>query len=286
MDVKIAVIGGTGIYKGLELENVKEIDVDTPFGKPSDSIFVGELEGVRVAFLPRHGRGHIYTPTNVPYRANIYALKKLGVERIISVCAVGSLKEEIKPLDIVIPDQLYDKTKFRPNTFFEEVVVHVGFAEPFCPELRKLAVDVLEDLGYDFHSKGTYVCIEGPQFSTKAESAVHRALGFDIIGMTALPEAKLAREAEICYLTIATVTDYDVWKEQEVDVAMVLENMAKSEERVRNILKKLIPKIPEERNCECKDALKFAITTHKDYITPQLRRKLGIFLDKYLKGQD
>jgi len=282
INVKIAIIGGTGIYKGLGLENVKEVNIDTPFGKPSDSIFIGDLEGVKVAFLPRHGRGHIYSPTNVPYRANIYALKKLGVERIISVCAVGSLKEEIKPLDIVIPDQLYDKTKFRPNTFFEDIVVHVGFAEPFCPELRKLAIDTLKDLGYEFHEKGTYVCIEGPQFSTKAESAVHRALGFDIIGMTALPEAKLAREAEICYLTIATVTDYDVWKEQEVDVATVLENMAKSEEKVRNILKNLIPRIPEERSCPCKDALKFAITTQKEYITPQVRRKLGLLLEKYL----
>ncbi len=282
MKAKIAIIGGTGIYEGLNLENVKEIDLDTPFGRPSDSIKIGELEGVKVAFIPRHGRGHVYSPTHVPYRANIYALKKIGVKRIISVCAVGSLKEEIKPLDIVIPDQLYDKTKFRPNTFFEDVVVHVGFAEPFCPELRSLAIDVLKDLGYDFHGKGTYVCIEGPQFSTKAESYVHRALGFDIIGMTALPEAKLAREAEICYLTIATVTDYDVWKEQEVDVAMVLENMAKSEERVKNLLKELIPKIPEERGCPCKDALKFAITTQKEYITPQVRRKLGIFIDKYL----
>ncbi len=282
MDVKIAIIGGTGIYEGLGIENVKEVDVDTPFGKPSDCIMVGDLEGVKVAFLPRHGRGHTYSPTNVPYRANVYALKKLGVERIISVCAVGSLKEDIKPLDIVIPDQLYDKTKFRPSTFFEEVVVHVGFAEPFCPELREIAIEVLKETGYDYHPKGTYVCIEGPQFSTKAESAVHRALGFDIIGMTALPEAKLAREAEICYLTIATVTDYDVWKEEEVDVAMVLENMAKSEERVRNVLKRLIPRIPEDRKCPCKDALKYAITTQKDYITPQVMRKLGIFLSKYI----
>ena len=282
MNARIAIIGGTGVYEGLNLENVREIDLDTPFGKPSDSIKIGELGGIRVAFIPRHGKGHIFSPTNVPYRANVYALKKIGVERIISVCAVGSLKDDIKPLDIVIPDQLYDKTKFRPNTFFEDIVVHVGFAEPFCPELRNLAIDVLKDLKYEFHEKGIYVCIEGPQFSTKAESQVHRTLGFDIIGMTALPEAKLAREAEICYLTIATVTDYDVWKEEEVDVATVLENMAKSEERVKNILKKLIPRIPEERNCPCKDALKFAITTQKEYITPQIRRKLSLLLEKYL----
>jgi len=283
MEAEIAIIGGTGVYEQSAFENVKEVDIDTPFGKPSDKILVGEFEGRKVAFLPRHGRGHVYSPTHVPYRANIYALKKLGVERIISVCAVGSLKEEIKPLDIVIPDQLYDKTKFRPSTFFEDVVVHVGFAEPFCPELRRVTIDVIESLGYSYHPRGTYVCIEGPQFSTKAESAVHRQLGFDIIGMTALPEAKLAREAEICYVTIATVTDYDVWKEEEVDVAMVLENMAKNEEKVRNILRKLIPAIPKERNCPCKDALKFAITTQPDRISYEARRKLGIFLDKYLK---
>ena len=283
MEAEIAIIGGTGVYEQSAFENVKEVDIDTPFGKPSDKILVGEFEGRKVAFLPRHGRGHVYSPTHVPYRANIYALKKLGVERIISVCAVGSLKEEIKPLDIVIPDQLYDKTKFRPSTFFEDVVVHVGFAEPFCPELRRVTIDVIESLGYSYHPRGTYVCIEGPQFSTKAESAVHRQLGFDIIGMTALPEAKLAREAEICYVTIATVTDYDVWEEEEVDVAMVLENMAKNEEKVRNILRKLIPAIPKERNCPCKDALKFAITTQPDRISYEVRRKLGIFLDKYLK---
>ncbi len=282
MEAEIAIIGGTGVYEESAFENVREIDVDTPFGKPSDKIVVGDFEGRRVAFLPRHGRGHVYSPTNVPYRANIYALKKLGVERIISVCAVGSLKEEIKPLDIVIPDQLYDKTKFRPSTFFEDVVVHVGFAEPFCPELRRVVIDVIRDLGYRCHTEGTYVCIEGPQFSTKAESAVHRQLGFDIIGMTALPEAKLAREAEICYVTIATVTDYDVWKDEEVDVAMVLENMAKNEEKVRNILRKLIPAIPRERNCPCKDALKYAITTNPERIGYEVRRKLGIFLDKYI----
>ncbi len=282
MEAEIAIIGGTGIYEESAFENVREVDIDTPFGRPSDKIVVGEFEGRRVAFLPRHGRGHVYSPTNVPYRANIYALKKLGVERIISVCAVGSLKEEIRPLDIVVPDQLYDKTKFRPSTFFEDVVVHIGFAEPFCPELRRVAIEALEELGYRYHPKGTYVCIEGPQFSTKAESAVHRMMGFDIIGMTALPEAKLAREAEICYVTIATVTDYDVWKEEEVDVAMVLENMAKNEEKVRNLLRKLIPKIPKERNCPCKDALRYAITTDPNRIGYEVRRRLGIFLDKYL----
>ncbi len=246
MEAEIAIIGGTGVYEQSAFENVKEVDIDTPFGKPSDKIIVGEFEGRKVAFLPRHGRGHVYSPTHVPYRANIYALKKLGVERIISVCAVGSLKEEIKPLDIVIPDQLYDKTKFRPNTFFEDVVVHVGFAEPFCPELRKIAIEVIESLGYRYHPKGIYVCIEGPQFSTKAESYVHRQLGFDIIGMTALPEAKLAREAEICYVTIATVTDYDVWKEEPVTAEEVIRVMEENTRKAKGLIKELIRILPEE----------------------------------------
>jgi len=279
---EIAIIGGTGIYDSDAFENIREVDVDTPFGKPSDKILIGEYESRSVAFIPRHGRGHVYSPTNLPYRANIYALKKLGVERIISVAAVGSLKEEIRPLDIVVPDQIFDRTKHRADTFFEDVVVHVGMAEPFCPQLRNVAIDVLEKLGMSYHGKGTYVCIEGPQFSTKAESNVYRSLGFDIIGMTALPEAKLAREAEICYVTIATVTDYDVWKEELVDVKTVLENAARNEENVKTILREMIPKIPEKRECECENALKFAITTSPEKIGSDAREKLGIFLNKYL----
>ncbi len=282
MKAEIAIIGGTGVYDSDAFDNVREIDIDTPFGRPSDKILVGDFEGKKVAFLPRHGRGHVYSPTHVPYRANIYALKKLEVTRIISIAAVGSLKEELKPLDIVIPDQIYDRTKHRSDTFFEDVVVHVGMAEPFCNEMRDIAVKVLESLKMEFHPKGTYVCIEGPQFSTKAESNVYRQLGFDIIGMTALPEAKLAREAEMCYLTIATITDYDVWKDEPVDVKTVLENAAKNEENVKKILRKLVPSLPEKRECECEDALKFAITTNPDKITEEARQKLGIFLDKYL----
>ncbi len=282
MKAEIAIIGGTGVYDSDAFENVKEVDVDTPFGKPSDRLLVGEFEGRNVAFLPRHGRGHVYSPTHVPYRANIYALRKIGVSRIVSVAAVGSLKEELKPLDIVIPDQIYDRTKHRKDTFFEDVVVHVGMADPFCSEMREAAIDVLENLGIDYHPKGTYVCIEGPQFSTKAESNVYRQLGFDIIGMTALPEAKLAREAEMCYLTIATITDYDVWKDEPVDVKTVLENAAKNEENVKKILRKLIPSLPEKRECECSEALKFAITTSPDKITEDTRKTLGIFLNKYL----
>ncbi len=282
MKAEIAIIGGTGVYDSDAFENVQEVEIETPFGRPSDKILIGDFEGRKVAFLPRHGRGHVYSPTNLPYRANIYALKKLGVSRIISIAAVGSLKEEVKPLDIVIPDQIFDRTKHRKDTFFEDVVVHVGMAEPFCQEMRNTAVNVLENLGLPFHPKGTYVCIEGPQFSTKAESNVYRQLGFDIIGMTALPEAKLAREAEMCYLTIATVTDYDVWKDEPVDVKTVLENAAKNEENVKKILRKLIPAIPEKRECECGDALKFAITTSPDKITDEAKEKLGIFLNKYL----
>ncbi|AIY89363.1 S-methyl-5'-thioadenosine phosphorylase [Geoglobus acetivorans] len=282
MKAEIAIIGGTGVYDSDAFENVQEVEIETPFGRPSDKILIGDFEGRKVAFLPRHGRGHVYSPTNLPYRANIYALKKLGVSRIISIAAVGSLKEEVRPLDIVIPDQIFDRTKHRKDTFFEEVVVHVGMAEPFCGEMRGVAIRTLDELGLSYHPEGTYVCIEGPQFSTKAESNVYRQLGFDIIGMTALPEAKLAREAEMCYLTIATVTDYDVWKNEPVDVKTVLENAAKNEENVKKILRKLIPAIPEKRECECGDALKFAITTSPDKITDEAKEKLGIFLNKYL----
>ncbi len=283
MKAEIAIIGGTGVYDSDAFENVREINVDTPFGRPSDKILVGDFEGRRVAFLPRHGRGHVHSPTHVPYRANIYALRKIGVSRIISIAAVGSLKEEIRPLDIVIPDQIFDRTKHREDTFFEEVVVHVGMADPFCVEMRDTAIKILNGLEMPYHPGGTYVCIEGPQFSTKAESNVYRQLGFDIIGMTALPEAKLAREAEMCYLTIATVTDYDVWKDEPVDVKTVLENAAKNEENVKKILRKLIPSIPDERTCECREALKFAITTSPEGITDEAREKLGIFLNKYLQ---
>jgi len=281
-EAEIGIIGGTGVYDPKAFKNVEEIAVDTPFGSPSSEILVGEVSGKRVAFLPRHGKGHVYSPTNVPYRANIYAMKKLGVHTILSIAAVGSLKEEIKPLDMVIPDQIFDRTRQRVNTFFEDVVVHIGFANPFCNRLSKLIAKTAESLGYPLHPEGTYVCIEGPQFSTKAESAVYRALGFDIIGMTALPEAKLAREAEICYATIATVTDYDVWKDTEVDVATVLENAAKNEEKVKELLKKLIPQIEEDESCECRNSLKFAITTAKEAIPEVVRERLGIFLSKYL----
>ncbi|MFO7966594.1 MAG: S-methyl-5'-thioadenosine phosphorylase [Archaeoglobaceae archaeon] len=281
-EAEIAIIGGTGVYDQDAFENVKEVDVDTPFGRPADSILLGDFEGKKVAFLPRHDRNHRYSPSMVPYRANIFALKKLGVERIISVAAAGSLREEIHPLDIVIPSQLFDHTKLRKNSFFEDIVIHAGMAEPFCPQLLSIAEEVTKELGYNYHSGKTYVCMEGPQFSTKAESFVYRQLGFDIIGMTASPEAKLAREAEICYITIATVTDYDVWKEEHVDVATVVENAAKNEEKVRNILRKLVPDIPDSRECDCDSSLQYAIITRPSEISEEVREKLYLLIGKYI----
>lgn len=281
-EAKIAIIGGTGVYDQDAFENVKEVDVDTPFGKPADSILQGDFEGKKVAFLPRHGRDHSHSPSMVPYRANIFALKKLGVERIISVAAAGSLQEDIHPLDIVIPSQLFDHTKLRKNTFFEDIVVHAGMAEPFCPQMLSLIEGVTEELGYNYHSGKTYICMEGPQFSTKAESFVYRQLGFDVIGMTASPEAKLAREAEICYTTVATVTDYDVWREHHVDVATVVENVAKNEEKVRNILRKLIPTIPDDRECECGSSLQYAIITKPSEISAEIKEELAILIGRYL----
>ena len=213
-EARIAIMGGSGLYEMEGLADVREVELDTPFGKPSDAIILGELEGVKVAFLPRHGRGHVISPTMLPFKANIYALKTLGVERIISISAVGSLKEELRPLDLVIPDQLIDRTRQRSSTFFDgDVVAHVTFADPFCPALSSLLYRSAKGSGAVAHLGGTYVVMEGPAFSTRAECAVYRSWGADIIGMTALPEAKLAREAEICYATMACITDYDCWRD-------------------------------------------------------------------------
>src|SRR6202142_4531670 len=221
--IKLGVIGGSGLYHLEEPRQVREIKVRTPFGDPSDAIVTGTWEGVRVAFLPRHGRGHRINPSEVNHRANIYALKRLGVEQIISVSACGSLKEELRPRDMVFPDQVYDRTKGRAATFFEKgIVAHVGVANPYCSELAQRLYDTAVGLGLRAHKGGTYVCIEGPQFSTRAESKVYRELGFSVIGMTNVPECKLAREAEICYASVALVTDYDVWHEEPVTVDMVI----------------------------------------------------------------
>lgn len=284
MQADIAVIGGSGVYDASMLDNVKEVEINTPFGKPSDAITLGSFGDINVAFLPRHGKGHRISPSKLNSRANILALKKLGVKRIISASAVGSLKLELKPLDIVIPDQIFDRTRIRDSTFFEDgIVVHIGFADPFCPEMNSVLADITSDLGYSVHRKGTYVCMEGPQFSTRAESKVYQKLGFDIIGMTALPEAKLAREAEMCYSIIATVTDYDVWHEEDVTIETVIENAMKNEEAVRNVIKEAITKIPLERNCVCANALSGAVLTAPDKIPVETKRKLGDLIGKYVQ---
>ena len=283
--VKIGVIGGSGIYDIEGITETRKQKISTPFGDPSDTIVIGNLEGITVAFLPRHGRGHFIMPSELNSRANIYALKSLGVEQIISISACGSLKEELKPRDIVIPDQLFDRTRQRPYTFFGEgIVAHIGFANPYCPELSQTLYQAAKDLRLSVHLGGTYVCIEGPQFSTKAESKVFRSLGFSIIGMTNLPEAKLAREAEICYATLGLVTDYDVWKEgEEVSVERVVGNLLANIENVKKLVKAVIPRLERERKCECASALAYAIQTHKWAINRKTAKKLDLLIGKYLK---
>ncbi|MBN1133502.1 MAG: MTAP family purine nucleoside phosphorylase, partial [Methanosarcinaceae archaeon] len=248
-----------------------------------DIITIGDHGEKTLCFLSRHGTGHRISPSQLNSRANIFALKKLGVKRIISASAVGSLKKELAPLDLVIPNQIFDRTKSRPNTFFDEgIVVHIGFADPFCPELSNIIFDVANSMGYKTHNGGTYVCMEGPQFSTRAESRVYQALGFDIIGMTALPEAKLAREAEICYSMIATVTDYDVWHEDDVTIETVIENAITNQAAVKDIITEVIEKVPLEQECSCKDALMGSITTEQNMISYEVKQKLDCLIGKYL----
>jgi 5'-methylthioadenosine phosphorylase len=281
MVAEIGIIAGSGIYDPKMLEDVKKINIDTPFGKTSDSIAVGLVADKRVAFIPRHGHGHNISPSEVNSRANIFALKKLGVSRIIAVSAVGSLREGIKLLDLVIPDQIFDRTR-RINTFFTNgIVAHVSFADPFCTQLSNLLAECATRKGYTVHPRGTYVCIEGPQFSTRAESFAHRKLGFDIIGMTALPEAKLAREAEICYSMIANVADYDVWSDVEVNVETVISNMRFGEKAVREIIMDVIPRIPSGR-CECQSALEGTIASKKETIPDETRKRLDLLIGKYV----
>ena len=284
-EVRIGVIGGTGLYQMEGLEAVEEVFPNTPFGKPSDIIVTGTLDGVGVAFLPRHGRGHHLSPSEIPARANIYALKALGVERLISVSAVGSLKEEIPPLDMVIPDQLIDRTMGRVSTFFGDgIVAHVGMADPFCPVMRDALHRGAERAGATVHPQGTYVVIEGPQFSTRAESHLYRSWGADIIGMTALPEAKLAREAEICYAVLACSTDYDCWHESEAEVTIdiVIENLGRHPAVSKAILGDVIPRVSGERSCACASALKNAIITSRDRMPQDTRRRLALLIDKYI----
>jgi len=284
--VKIAVIGGSGLYEIEGTENLEDVKISTPFGEPSDVIKVGTIAGVRCAFLPRHGVGHRITPTELKSHANIYALKSIGVEQIISISACGSLREEVKPRDFLIPDQLFDRTKSRHSTFFGEgIVAHIGFAHPFCGEMRDIAHKGVMELGIKHHFGGTYVCIEGPQFSTKAESEVNRKLGFSIVGMTALPEAKLAREAEICYVTVGLVTDFDVWKEgEEVTSEMIIGNLLANVANSKKLIKQILPKLAErKRQCECSKALAGSIFTSPDKIDKKTAEKLKLIVGKYIK---
>jgi len=284
---KIGVIGGTGLYDIEGLTDIEEVSINTPFGKPSDAITIGKLEGVGIAFLPRHGKGHHILPTEIPARANIYALKLLGVEHIIAINSAGSFKQEIKPGDMVIPDQLIDRTRSRVNSFFGEgIVAHIPFAEPLCPVLSQILFEAAREVGASVHQGGTYIAMEGPAFSTKAESRLHRSWGADIIGMTALPEAKLAREAEICYASIACVSDYDSWHEEKepVTVDIILNTLHKSIDTAKKIIKLAVTKIPEKRSCVCASALKTAIITTPELIPTEQREKLDLLIGKYLKN--
>ncbi|WP_458207119.1 S-methyl-5'-thioadenosine phosphorylase [Haladaptatus sp. NG-SE-30] len=281
----IGFIGGSGIYEALPLENTREEHVTTPFGDPSAPVTIGKLAGKEVAFMPRHGPDHQHTPTEAPYRANIYALKELGVERILASNAVGSLREELPPQTLVIPDQIFDRTKHRTPTFFGDgMVVHMPFADPYCPHMvshLSAASDEATDANHE--SGGTYVCIEGPQYSTRAESEFYRAQGFEIIGMTAIPEAKLAREAEMCYATVAGVTDYDVWKaDSEVTLKEVLENAAKNEESIKEVVEHAIRTMPDERECDCGHALEGTINTPTEAISDETREKVELLAGEYL----
>jgi 5'-methylthioadenosine phosphorylase len=283
---KIAVIGGTGLENIEGLTDIHQVNIDTPFGKPSDAITIGNLGDTGIAFLPRHGRGHFISPTELPARANIYAIKSLGVEQIIAVCSCGSFKQEFAPGHLVIPDQLIDRTRNRVSTFFADgIVVHIGFAEPFCRELSQILYESAREVKVTVHPKGTYVCMEGPAFSTRAESKLYRSWGADIIGMTALPEAKLAREAEICYAVIACVTDYDSWWDpgKPVDVATVIRTLNNNIDTAKQIIKLAVRKIPEHPECNCAHALDGAIVTAADKIPAVTKKKLGLLIGKYVK---
>lgn len=282
----LGFIGGSGIYDALPLSNTYEEDVTTPYGDPSAPVTVGELAGRELAFLPRHGRDHQYAPTDVPYRANIHALKQLGVERVLASNAVGSLREDLRPRTLVIPDQLFDRTRHRPFSFFGDgAVVHISFAEPFCPHVvDHLAESARAATDADVERGGTYVCIEGPQFSTRAESDFFRSNGWDIVGMTAVPEAKLAREAELCYATVTGITDYDVWKaDSEVTLQEVLENAAHNEETIKETVERAVRTMPDGRDCDCPHAVKEALNTPTEAIPEDRKQELALLLDDYLE---
>jgi len=283
---EIGIIGGSGLYDMPGLQQRREVRMRTPFGVPSDALVTGVLEGRRVAFLARHGRGHRISPSEINFRANICAMKMLGVERIISVSAVGSLKEELKPLEFMLPDQFYDRTKLRVSTFFGGgVVAHVSFDHPTCAQLREVIGKAAHGVSVKAHEGGTYVCIEGPQFSTLAEAKVHRQMGFDIIGMTNVTEAKLAREAEICYATVAMITDYDCWhpEHDSVTLEQIIGNLGRNAENAQHLIRAAVSAMPTTRNCKCGRALAHAIVTDPSVVPAKTKRKLAPIAGKYLK---
>jgi 5'-methylthioadenosine phosphorylase len=285
-EAQIGIIGGSGLYEMEGLTGLHEVRIKTAFGPPSDAVMIGEIEGIPVAFLSRHGRGHLFSPTEINFRANILAMKLLGVQRILSVSAVGSMKEKIHPGHLVIADQFVDLTKHRISTFFGDgVVAHVSFADPTCPELRRVLAEASRPSGATIHEGGVYLCIEGPQFSTRGESRIYRQWGVDVIGMTNATEAKLAREAEICYATLALATDYDCWYEGEeaVSVGTVIQILHRNVETAKRLIRMAVPKIPSGRNCSCAAALKNAIITATNQIPKKTKDRLKPLLEKYLK---
>lgn len=283
----IGILGGTGLYEIEGIKDVRELSLETPFGPPSDAFFLGTLEGKRVAFLSRHGRGHRLLPSDINFLANVYGFKMLGVGRVISVNSCGSLKEEIRPRDIVFSDQFFDRTRRRSTFFGDGIAVHISFAEPVCPELVSVLYQAGEALGLRVHKGGTYISIEGPAFSTRAESRTYRLWGCDVIGMTAATEAKLCREAEVCYATMNLVTDYDVWhaEEEPVSVELILENLRLNVEHAKSIIKRAVAALPAARGeaCECGRGIENCIVTRKDLIPPETKRRLHHLIAKYIK---
>jgi 5'-methylthioadenosine phosphorylase len=281
---QIGVIGGSGLYSMPGFEAQREVSVDTPWGAPSEKYILGSLAGKQIAFLTRHGRGHRISPSELNFRANIYGMKSLGVERIISLSAVGSLKEEHRPLDFIIPHQFFDRTRGRASTFFGEgMVAHISFADPVCPQLSEVVGQAARASGVSVKNGGTYLCMEGPAFSTKAESNVYRSWGMDVIGMTNLQEAKLAREAEICYVTVAMVTDYDCWHPQHdaVTVSDIMANLNQNAENACKVVRAVVADMPAERDCSCGSALRHAIITDRTLVPESTRKKLDLIVGKY-----
>ncbi len=281
---RVGVIGGSGLYDMPGLSNVEQVLLDTPFGSPSDHIAIGTIDGHDVAFLPRHGRDHHISPTNLPFRANIWAMKSLGVQRLVSISAVGSMREDVHPLDMVVPDQIFDRTIRGGRTFFDDIVVHVSMADPFCGQARRRVVSAGQRVDVPIRDGGAYICIEGPQFSTKAESRIYRSWGIDVIGMTAMPEARLAREAGLCYVTLAMVTDYDVWHETEenVSVQAVVENLKRNVVNAQNVIRAALPELSADWDCDCAESLHGAISTAPAGITRETRERLSLILGDVL----